>query len=73
MKSMAWRIALVLGGAFLLVANSSGGAEGTFLGFYPLTNAETMGFNLSKFAIAGLALWFIYRGIRPRQRPVASS
>jgi len=73
MKNIAWRIALVLGGVFLLVANSSGGGEGTFLGFYPLTNAESIGFNLSKFAIAVLALWFIYRGIRPRQRPAASS
>jgi hypothetical protein len=67
MTNILWRVALVGGGAFLLVANSMGGGEGTLLGFYPPATAEMIGFDISKIAIAALALWFIYRGIRPRR------
>lgn len=67
------RIALVVGGLFLLVANNSGGGDGTFLGFYPLASSEMVGYNISKLAIAALALWIIYRGVRPRRRLVESA
>jgi hypothetical protein len=68
-KNILWRIALIVGGVFLLVANSMG--DDTFLGFYPPTSASAIGFDISKALIAWLALWFIYRGIRPRRAPKA--
>jgi hypothetical protein len=59
------RVFMVGVGALLLVANSEGEA-GTFLGMYPPTNAERAGFDAAKIALAALALWAIYRGIRPK-------
>ena len=58
---------LVVFGLFLLVANAMGGADGTFLGFYPPASSQMIGFNIAKLAIAALALWCIYRGVRPQR------
>lgn len=49
----------------MLLANNGGGEPGTFLGLYPPTSAGTIGYDLSKLVIAGVALWTIYRAIRP--------
>lgn len=63
---MIKRIALVLGGLFILFGNSSGGADGTLLGFYLPNTPQRIGFDLAKGAIAAVALYAIYRGIRPK-------
>lgn len=52
---------------FLAIANSTGGEEGTFLGFYPPDKGERLGFDMAKVGILALAIWFVYRGIRPRR------
>lgn len=72
MRTVLWRIALIVGGAFLLLANSLGGEDGTFLALYPPASAERIGFDVAKLAVAALALWLIYRGIRPKRRPEIS-
>jgi hypothetical protein len=72
MTKILGRVALVVGGGFLLLANNGGGGEGTVLGFYPPDNAQRLGYNLSKVLIAALALWIIYRGIRPKRRTASA-
>jgi len=62
---MLKRVAFVLGGAFLLFANNGGGEPGTIVGFYPNMSSQAIGYNASKALLAGLAIWLIYRGLRP--------
>jgi hypothetical protein len=62
------RVLVVLGGALLLYANNAKGPEGTFLGFYSFNSAERLGYNVSKAAIAFLALGIITRGFGIRFR-----
>ncbi len=66
LAAMLKRALLVIGGLFVLYANNGEGPPGTALGFYPPVSSGTIGFDLAKAAIAGVALWAIYRGIRPR-------
>ncbi len=66
MRGWLNRVAGIVVGALLLYANANGG---TFLGFYAPTNGQAVGFDLAKLAIYALAVWAIYRGIRPKKWP----
>lgn len=59
------RVFMVGFGALLLIANSQGEA-GTFVGLYPPTSSQRIGFDAAHLALAALAIWAMYRGIRPK-------
>jgi hypothetical protein len=55
----------------LILFVNAQGPDGTVLGFYPPTaSAQAFGFDLAKGTIAALAVWLIYRGIRPKNKTV---
>lgn len=67
MGLVLWRIALILGGLFVLAATQQANQPGTFLGFYPFDSAARVGFNLGHAAFVGLGLWFLYAGVTGRR------
>ena len=68
---MKLRVAMIAIGIFLLMAGTIDDTLGIVLGLYPPDTAERVGFDLGKLALDALALWAIYRGIRPRQKTVS--
>jgi hypothetical protein len=72
MGRMLFRIARVVGGVLLLFVNFSAPEEGR-AALSPANPGEAVGFYFVKALIAALALWLIYRGLKPAApRPPAA-
>lgn len=69
---MITRIAGIVAGVLVLLGSTMGDS-GTVLGLYMPDNAQRVGFDLSKLAIDALAIWAIYRGIRPKRKVQAQT
>ena len=69
-RAVLCRLGFVLVGAVVLIANNSGAAPGTVLGFVPPVTGEAIGFDFAKLVIAGFGLYCVYRGIRRGPRPI---
>ena len=67
MRGLLSRAVGIVVGVLLLMATTQDG-PGTFLGLYPPNTAQRIGYDLGRLAIDAVALWAIYKGIRPRRK-----
>ena len=67
---MVGRVLKIVVGVFLALANSLGG---TFLGFYPPTTPERIGFDIAKVLLYFPCGWLFYTAFKPTTKQRVTS